>query len=215
MKKLLLFVVTALLFQEMVHSQTKALTSDGNEVLLYSNGTWKYVDEKLSSDNASREVLMNANPFRKSPASSFEVKSKKLNCSVFINPKKWKFSPAEDGGAGEYDFDFRNGDVYAMIITERTEIPMESLKDIAVKNAREVAPDLEVVEEEFRMVNNKKMFCMRMNGTIKGIQFSYFGYYFSSPNGTIQFLTYTSKNLFDSNRSEMEELLNGLVITKN
>ena len=100
-----------------------------------------------------------------------------------------------------------------MIITEKTEIPLEALKEIAVKNARDAAPDIDVAEEEYRMVNNKKVLCLQMNGTIKGIQFSYFGYYYSSPNGTIQFLTYTSKNLFLNSRNEMQELLNGLVIT--
>jgi hypothetical protein len=213
MKKTILVIVAALMIQVYGYSQTKALTSDGNEVLLFNDGTWKYVDGK--SANESREILTNASTFKKNAASSFEVKSKKVNASVFINPKKWKFTPGESGDAGEYDFDFRNGDVYGMIITERTEIPLEALKDIAVKNARDVAPDIDVAEEEYRMVNNKKVLCLQMNGTIKGIQFSYFGYYFSSPNGTIQFLTYTSKNLFLDNRNEMEELLNGLVITNN
>jgi hypothetical protein len=213
MKKTILVIVAALMIQVYGYSQTKALTSDGNEVLLFNDGTWKYVDGK--SANESREILTNASIFKKNAASSFEVKSKKVNASVFINPKKWKFTPGESGDAGEYDFDFRNGDVYGMIITERTEIPLEALKDIAVKNARDVAPDIDVAEEEYRMVNNKKVLCLQMNGTIKGIQFSYFGYYFSSPNGTIQFLTYTSKNLFLDNRNEMQELLNGLVVTNN
>jgi hypothetical protein len=211
MKKTILVAVATLLIHTYGHSQTKALTSDGNEVLLFNNGTWKYVDDK--SANESREILTNATIFKKNAASSFEVKSKKVNASVFINPKKWKFTPGESGDAGEYDFDFRNGDVYGMIITEKTEIPLEALKEIAVKNARDAAPDIEVAEEEYRMVNNKKVLCIQMNGTIRGIQFSYFGYYYSSPNGTIQFLTYTSKNLFLDSRNEMQELLNGLVIT--
>jgi hypothetical protein len=213
MKKTILIAFATLLIHVSGQSQTKALTSDGNEVLLFNDGTWKYVDGK--SANESREILTNATIFKKNAVSTFEVKSKKVNASVFINPKKWKFNPGESGDAGEYDFEFRNGDVYGMIITERTEIPLEALKDIAVKNARDVAPDIDVAEEEYRMVNNKRVLCLQMNGTIKGIQFSYFGYYFSSPNGTIQFLTYTSKNLFLDNRNEMEELLSGLVITNN
>lgn len=215
MKKIILIAAATLLIQSYGRSQTKALTSNGEEVLLFSNGTWKYVNENLSTASESREVLTNAKPFKKNAASSFEVISKKVNASVFINPKKWKFALGEDGSAGEYDFEFRNGDVYGMIIAERTEIPLESLKEIAVKNAKDVAPDINVAEEEYRMVNNKKILCLQMNGTIKGIMFSYYGYYFSSPNGTIQFLTYTSRNLFADNRNEMEELLNGLVITNN
>ena len=53
-----------------------------------------------------------------------------------------------------------------------------------------------------------------MNGTIKGIHFTYLGYYFSSPKGTVQFLTYTSVNLLEEYRKDLEELLNGFVKTE-
>jgi hypothetical protein len=55
---------------------------------------------------------------------------------------------------------------------------------------------------------------LQMTGTIQGIKFTYFGYYYSNANGTIQFLTYTSDNLFSSYQKDIEEFLNGLVEIK-
>jgi len=51
-----------------------------------------------------------------------------------------------------------------------------------------------------------------MEGTIKGIQFDYLSYYYSDTNGSIQFITYTSKNLLKHYQGEMEALLNGFIL---
>jgi hypothetical protein len=51
-----------------------------------------------------------------------------------------------------------------------------------------------------------------MEGTIQGIKFVYLGYYYSDKHGSIQFITYTSKNLLKDYRADMETLLNGFVL---
>ncbi len=72
--------------------------------------------------------------------------------------------------------------------------------------------DAKIVKEEYRIVNNQKVLCMQMRGTIKGIKFVYFGYYYSDKSGTIQLLTYTSEELFKDLQKEFEEFLNGFVV---
>ena len=52
---------------------------------------------------------------------------------------------------------------------------------------------------------------MQMNGTIQGIKFTYFGYYYSNESGSIQFITYISQNLFEQSKEQMEKFLNGIV----
>lgn len=52
---------------------------------------------------------------------------------------------------------------------------------------------------------------MQMSGTIRGMRFTYYGYYYSNSNGTIQLLTYTGENLFPNYLNDIEEFLNGLV----
>lgn len=70
---------------------------------------------------------------------------------------------------------------------------------------------MQVVKEEYRYVNGLKVLMIQMTGTIQGIRFTYYGYYYTSDNGTIQFLTYTGENLFEGYLKEIEPFLNGLV----
>lgn len=187
----------------------KALTDKGDEVILYTNGTWKYVND--SSVAKPKEIPVNNTKFTKSQQSNFLVKSDKLKVGVWINPKKWKFTKEVSNDAAEYEFNSLKEDMYGMIITERIELPYETLKNAAFENAKNVAPDIEITKEEFRMVNGSKVLLLQMKGTYQGINVVYFGYYLSNSLGSVQFLTYTTKNLFDEYSNEMEELLNGLI----
>jgi len=98
-----------------------------------------------------------------------------------------------------------------MIIAEKVEIPFESLKEIALENGRDAAPDLAVVQEEYRSVNGQKVLFLQLNGTLQGIKFTYYGYYYSSSSGTVQFITYTSQGLLKSYIEDCEKILNGFV----
>ena len=55
---------------------------------------------------------------------------------------------------------------------------------------------------------------LQIEGTIQGIAFKYYGYYWSGKSGTVQFLTYTSQNLFEDAVADFTELLSGFVITQ-
>jgi len=96
-----------------------------------------------------------------------------------------------------------------MLIAEKLEIPIESLRNIALQNAKNAAPDMRIIREEYRNVNGNNVLMMQMQGTVQGIKFTYYGYYYSSANGSVQFLTYTSQNLFEGYEGDMQELLNG------
>ena len=48
-------------------------------------------------------------------------------------------------------------DLYGMAIVEAFEIPLETLRNLALENGKSVAPDLKVVEEEYRIVNGNKV----------------------------------------------------------
>lgn len=208
MKKI--FLATGfLLLSILSFSQKKAVTETGEEVILYTDGTWKY-----ANDSVAEKANLSTNPtvFKKNVNSTFLLKSTKLNVGIWINTKKWSFKKATDNEAAEYEFQLKGKDLYGMIITENTEIPMESFRTVAVENAKDAAPDIKVVKEEYRMVNGKKILFMQLNGTIQGIKFTYYGYYFSSEKGAVQLLTYTAQNLLTSYAEEMEDLLNGFVI---
>ncbi len=191
-------------------AQIKAVTENGDEVILYNDKTWVYAN---GDSDASGEIPTNNAIFSKSKDASFLVKSKTVNnIGIYINPKKWTFKKADSDTEAEYSFQLKDKDAYGLIITERIEIPLETLKGIALDNARKIAPDIKIVMEEYRTVNDKKVLCLQMNGTTQGVKFSYFGYYYSSESGTIQFITYTSQNLLKEYKAELEEFLNGFTI---
>lgn len=189
-------------------AQKKAVTENGDEVILYENGTWAY---SKTADTATKVIEINPTNFSKPQNVSFLLKSNKCKVGVWFDPKKWSFEKPKDGGAAEYEFELKQQDLYGMLITEKIEIPLQSLKTLAIDNAREVASDITVTHEEYRMVNGLKMLAMQMTGTIKGIKFVYFGYYYSFEGGTIQFVTYTSQSLLKTYIKDAEELLNGFV----
>lgn len=128
-----------------------------------------------------------------------------------MDPKLWSFKKQTENEAAEYKLLLKSGDLYGMIITEKVEIPLETLKSLALANGQKVAPDLKIVKEEYRNVNGLKVLLLEMSGTTQGIKFSYYGYYYSNTNGTVQFITYTSTKLLNSYKSKIEILLNGLV----
>ncbi len=192
----------------MLAAQQKAVTEMGEEVILFDDGTWKYQHEKDSSEDS---IPTNPTPFEKDDQATFLLKSKNLNAGFWLDPKVWTFKKATNNKSAEYELKMNDADLYGMIITEKVEIPLQALRSIAIKNGQAAAPDLVVVDEEYRTVNGLRVLHLQMDGTTQGIKFSYYGYYFSNENGTIQYLTYTSQNLLSSYREACKRLLNGLV----
>lgn len=207
MRKITLTLI-GLICINLIHAQQKAITETGEEVILFDDGTWKlqHEDEKVE-----QETPTNPFKYKKDKESTFLLKSNKFNVGFWLNPKIWSFKKATEESEAEYKLQLKSGDIYGMIITEKVEIPLETLKTIALDNGKAAAPDLKIVKEEYRTVNDIKVLLLQMNGTIKGIKFSYYGYYFSNANGTVQLITYSSKKILENNQTKIEELLNGLV----
>ena len=42
---------------------------------------------------------------------------------IWLNPKKWNFQKADNNDAAEFDFELKGEDLYAMLISEKMEIP--------------------------------------------------------------------------------------------
>lgn len=189
-------------------AQIPAVTETGDAVVLYENGTWKYVNADAV---ASNEIPLNPKKFKRDKDATFLLKSNRLKLGFWLDPKVWSFEKATDNPTAEYEMEMKNGELYAMVIAERLEVPLETMRTIAYENGKEEAPDLQVVKEEYRMVNGLKVLFLQMDGTIQGIKFSYYGYYYSDEGGTVQYVVYTSQSLIHEYRKEADALLNGLV----
>lgn len=208
MSKLIIAMLFLCVFVS-VNAQQNAVTERGEEVVLYDDGTWRYLEEKVETKD---EIPTNPKKFKKDKGSSFLLKSSNLGVGFWINPKEWSFKKASNNAEAEYELELKQEDLYGMVISEKIEIPLETLKNIALDNGREAAPDLKIVKEEYRNVNGLKVLFLQMDGTMQGIEFSYYGYYFSNEEGTIQFITYTAQSLMEAYKSESEKLLNGFVL---
>jgi len=193
---------------QLINAQIKAVTETGDEVILHEDGTWKYINDSIIENSV---IPVNDKEFLKGKKSTFLVKSKKLNVGIWINPQNWNFTKGTDKDAFEFQFQKKGDDLYAMLISEKMQIPIETLKGIAIENAKRAAPDTKVIKEEYRKVNGIQVLMMQMSGTMHGMRFTYYGYYYSNSNGTIQLLTYTGENLFNNYLNDIEEFLNGFV----
>jgi hypothetical protein len=114
---LLVFIAQTLL----ISGQINAITETGDEVVLYKDGTWVYVNDKLNTNN---EIPVNPKEFTKGKESGFLVKSTVLDVGIWIDPKNWKFAKATSNEDAEFEFNKKSGDIYGIMITERLEIPL-------------------------------------------------------------------------------------------
>ena len=181
---------------------TRATTEDGRKVLLYPDGTWK-AQPSAPAQPASGKA------FARAAAATERIDLLRGGMALFVDPAKWRQAPSED--PAKISFRHATGEAYGMVVAERLAIPLARLKEIAISNAREAAPDVRVSFEESRRVNELEVLAMQMEGTIQGIPFTYYGYYYSGPQGSVQLLTYTGSNLFVEYKPEFEDFLNGLV----
>jgi hypothetical protein len=197
------------LFSMALHASQRAVTDEGDIVILNDDGTWHFDDPTMVE---AEEIPTNEQPFVKPDNASFKLKSTRNNSEVWLNAKKWAFEKSKSNDAAEYSFVLKGKDLYGMFITEQIEIGMESLTQIALENARAGAPNMKVTEKEYRNVNGVSVIYMEMEGTLQGTSFTYLGYYYSNETGTTQFITYTGTSLVKKYKSEIEDFLNGFSI---
>lgn len=198
------FFIAICLISSAVNASTKAVTDEGDIVFLHANGTWEY-----EAPQQQLEIKTNKTKFLKDPSSNFQLKSKKTDTAIWIDPKKWSFTKAGSNEDAEYEFQLKDEDLYGMIISEGIKIGIESLTELALENAQDSSPNMKITKREYRIVNGEKVIYMEMQGTVKGGDFTFFGYYFSNEHGSTQFLIYTATNLIEKYRNEIDTFLNG------
>ena len=188
--------------------EIKATTEDGRAVLLNPNGSWRYSED---SEASAREGVDFPQFFKPKSATAL-LKGKRVKYGLWYDRSKWLPDQDIDNASAEYELTHVEGDRYVVIIPERLQIPLETLKIAAIANAKKAAPDTRIPFEEKRIVNGKEILCLRMDATIQGIPVSYINYYYSGKAGAVQLMTYTGQNLIEEYQSDMMDLLNGLEI---
>jgi len=127
--------------------------------------------------------------------------------AVSIDPNLWKeMRPPE---IDRRTFRHVSGHGYAVFISEQIELSLDQVRQIALDNAHEAAPDIRIIEEQRRRVNGTDVLLLRLEGNTSGAAVTYLGYYYGGPEGMVRVFTYTGQNLFQKYRRDFEDLLNG------
>lgn len=157
-------------------------------------------------------VQFGASTSTDSDAKLSTVEGEFVDYFVEYDEKSWTVEEAGDFDEYEYFFEHKDGDLYAMVIPERLELSLDSMKEAAMTNFSGVSDDATVVLEKMVEVNGEEMLLMQTEATIDGINAVYYGYYYVGDPGSIQFVAYTTRNLLDDYQDEIELLLGGLVV---
>ena len=213
-KKIVLFfnfLIISTLLSITTSAQTKAITEKGDEVILYNNHTWKFTDNIKQEESI---IKSSGASFTKNKESTFLLKSSRVHMGFWLDPRVWTFGKATSNLSAEYELQQKDASIQAVIIPEKAYIPLENLRDIAITNARVASPDYEVEHTEYRMVNGLKILYIQSKGTISGIKFAFYGYYFTDSVTTIQFIAMGYEANRKNDQKIAENLLNGLVVVK-
>lgn len=218
--KPILILPLMLLFGSRAQAQTEAFTAAGDTVILYSDGTWEYANPNKGTANTEFPPLdsIATNPlvFNKPQVSQNSAKSESGAYEAWYNAKKWQRTPpGKINAEADMAFVLNKSEGYGVVIFERLEIPLDKLREIAVMNARNAANNVKVVNQEKRTVNGKTILCLEMAGDLDGLKFTYLSYYYSGKQGSLQFITFTTQNMFTALKPDFEELLNGLIVLEN
>ena len=181
----------------------KATTEDGRRVLLYPDNTWKLARGAAQAATPSGGLTR---PATATKTVDIHAGSTRLS----YDPTRWTPEPSTD--RSRMTFQHTDGDGYALVIRERLQMSLDALKDIALNNAIQAAPDAKIVFEESRVVNGAPVLCLIIEGTTSGIAFTYYGYYYSGKSGIVQIVTYTGQNLFEEYKPDFENFLNGFEV---
>jgi hypothetical protein len=206
MKKSIVLVIVLFLFfawPNFFHQalgQTRARTEKGENVILYPDGTWKYV---TGSALASKYIK---------PASAQKLfRTDRGNFGIWYDEKKWVAPKKPD--EERWLFSLIYGDAYVVVIPEEIKIPVTSLKKFLLERLKgSKASGVKVVFEENRVVNSREVLCLKIDLTLEGIEVRYYGYLYGGEEGTIQVLAYTGQSIFDKYQQELTNFLNGLVV---
>jgi hypothetical protein len=194
------------MFSFAASASQKAVTDEGEIVILNTNGTWVYQN---SGAEQTDQIFENTNTFTKGKELNFDLKSVTNDAKFSINPKAWTFKKGNDAQNAEFELKLKGGDLYGMAITERMVVPMAGLGEVVQQNMLDLVPNATIVKQEYRIVNGNKVVYVEITGSISGINAKYFGYLHSNKSGTTQYIAYTGENLEDKYKSDIDDFLNG------
>ncbi len=205
--KNILALLFALQFCSQVMAQITAVTEEGKAVILFSDGTWRYRNDSAWIPHAGiRHYSVPAN-------STALLGGARAACRMLYQADQWSILPDTLYPHADFSLQNHDGEVIAMIISEKMQLPLQKMKDAAVDNFKKTGTEFKVSGEQRIIVNDTEGMLLKIDALVDGIPFSYLNAYFSTPQGTCQVITFTAYNLFDRYRNDMMDLISGFSVT--
>lgn len=105
-----------------------------------------------------------------------------------------------------------NGEALAMLTVVPQSVDLKALVDQTIGDAQQISSSARLVAQEMRLVNDRYLLCLRLDGSLQGRNFTYYSYYRAAPNYTLQLTIYAPREVFLQNQQTFLALLNGLVV---
>jgi hypothetical protein len=194
------------LYLQESHSQITAITEDGKAVMLFSNGSWRYLNDSVMVSGLM-PISLNT-----PPGATEKIKNIGGDFEIWFNPRQWKILPESLYENAEYSFEHIDGELIALVIAEKIQVPLQKMKAAAVENFNKTATEYKITEEQNIQVNGTDGLLLKIDALVDGVPFAYLNAYFSTAQGTFQVMSFTGYNLFDRYRKDMTDLISGFVM---
>ncbi len=188
------------------HSLTPAdavISGTGVKVLLYPDGRWEYL---LAIDQAP--------PTNVKPANAIKAfKSKSGLYEVWSDPQKWTTGKAKSGD-DELMLIHSNGRAKAVARAERTITKSVGVEAWVLEWAKKADQTAELSTQEKTNVNGVAVLRLKIVSVEGSGGAVFYGYCWQGKNGYVQLMTMTTAVEYEGLKTELDELLNGLVINR-
>lgn len=138
----------------------------------------------------------------------------KINSKVSLryDPEQWR--PTASDVDGQFAFSNSSGGGHALVISERTAVPLDSVEDIALANAQSVDPHARVIFRNRSWVNGVIFWFLKIEATVGTIPMVYWGYFYEGEGCTVQVVTYTEKRQLPEYEQGFTDFLKGLTVSR-
>lgn len=114
----------------------------------------------------------------------------------------------------DYDLMSANGEGFLRVIAERAEIPTDRMVTLALENVRKIDPALKVGRRSTRRVNGVTMAVQEFDAIVNGLPITFVGHYYGGPEGSVQLLCWSAKNLARDFRPQFDRIIEGLRLVR-
>ena len=131
--------------------------------------------------------------------------------SIRYQASRWE-EQATDVGGGRQFFN-ESESFFITLIEEVSQIPIDSIPDIALMNAREVGTDVTEIRRGERNINGNRFTFIEYSGSVNGFDVTYLGLFYSDASGTLQIVGWSTSNIFEDTRGKVERFASGFFLT--